>query len=148
MWNTNFQRISLLTLRNVQYSGNEWLVVNHMYRMSGGPSMKYNILGHSQHTYLPILILSDSRENFRLNHLNFVNLPILSQKVDIFYGYPLIMILYFSMHVKLWTHREFWLRNNVGKTCLWKQYMLLYECRLNYGNKNFWNCTLTFWAST
>ena len=36
----------------------------------------------------------------------------------------------------------------LGKTCLWKKYILLYECRLNQGEKNFWNRTLSFWAST
>ena len=37
----------------------------------------------------------------------------------------------------LTTHREFLLRNGVGKTCLWKKYILLYECIQKQGKKNF-----------
>ena len=25
------------------------------------------------------------------------------------------------------SHRQFWLRNSIDKTCLWKKYILLYE---------------------
>ena len=31
------------------------------------------------------------------------------------------------------SHREFLQRNGVGRTCLWKKYILLYECRQNQG---------------
>ena len=34
-------------------------------------------------------------------------------------------------------HHEFLLRNGIGKTYLWKKYILLYECRKNQGKKNF-----------
>ena len=34
-------------------------------------------------------------------------------------------------------HREFLLRNGVGKICLWKKYILPYECIQKQGNKNF-----------
>ena len=35
------------------------------------------------------------------------------------------------------SHREFLLRNEVGKICLWKKYILLYECIQMQGKKNF-----------
>ena len=44
--------------------------------------------------------------------------------------------------------REFLLRNVVGKTCLMKEYILLYECIQILGKKNFWNNTLAFWVGT
>ena len=34
-------------------------------------------------------------------------------------------------------HREFLLRNRVGKTCLWKKYILLCECIQKQGKNNF-----------
>ena len=46
------------------------------------------------------------------------------------------------------THCEFLLRNGVGKTCLRKKYILLYECIQKQGKKNFWNSTLAFQAAT
>ena len=33
------------------------------------------------------------------------------------------------------TLREFLLRNGVGKTCVWKKYILLYECIQRQGKK-------------
>ena len=47
-------------------------------------------------------------------------------------------------HKALISHREFLLRNDKGKICLWKKYILLYECRKNQVEKNFWNRTLAF----
>ena len=46
------------------------------------------------------------------------------------------------------SHREFLLRYGVGKTCLWKKYILLYECIQMQGKKNFWNRTLAFRVAT
>ena len=48
----------------------------------------------------------------------------------------------------LCSHCEFWLRNGIGKICLWKKYILIYEWRQNQEKKNFWNCTLAFWVVT
>ena len=35
------------------------------------------------------------------------------------------------------THREFWPRYGIGKTCLWKKYILLYECKKSRGKRIF-----------
>ena len=43
---------------------------------------------------------------------------------------------------------ESFLRNGTCKTCLWKKYIFLYECRQNQGKKSFWNCTLAFQIAT
>ena len=67
-----------------------------------------------------------------------------------------------NLHRKHWTslcylmpkkrkpisHREFLLRNGIGKTCVWENYMLVYECEQNLGKKNFWNLILSFWDTT
>ena len=45
-------------------------------------------------------------------------------------------------------HREFLLRNGVGKTCLLKKYILLCECIQKQGKMNFWNRTLFFLVAT
>ena len=52
------------------------------------------------------------------------------------------------LHSVLSSHREFLLRNGVGKTCLWKNYILLYECIQKQGKKNFLNRTLAFRVAT
>ena len=41
----------------------------------------------------------------------------------------------FVQSVYLGSHREFWLRNGVDKTCLWKKCILQYKCRQNQDNK-------------
>ena len=46
------------------------------------------------------------------------------------------------------SHREFLLRNGVGKTCLWKKYILLRECIQKHWKKNFWKRTLAFRVAT
>ena len=44
------------------------------------------------------------------------------------------------------SHREFWLWNDIGKTCLWKKYNLVYFDNQKKGRKNFWIPTLSFWG--
>ena len=36
-----------------------------------------------------------------------------------------------------YTHHEFLLKNGVGKTCLWKKYILPFQCVQKQGEKNF-----------
>ena len=47
-------------------------------------------------------------------------------------------LIYFSLHC------EFWLWNGIGKTWLWKKYILVYSDRPKQGSKNFWTpmCTV------
>ena len=46
---------------------------------------------------------------------------------------------HFKIYIKelFIAHREFLLRNGVGKTCLWKKYILLYECIQKQGKRIF-----------
>ena len=46
-------------------------------------------------------------------------------------------LIHFCKSLFFQSHREFLLRNGIGKTCLWKKYILLYECRQNQGKNNF-----------
>ena len=45
-------------------------------------------------------------------------------------------------------HCEVLLRKWAGKKCLWKKFILLYECIQKQGKNNFWNRTLAIWVTT